>query len=450
MELNKELNLIDADILVQDFFKDRKQSIIVLHKIFFKKTNQLSLQALIEELTEELRTGCVTFINKNSPLEEINSYLFYIANAYCKKIAIPFVKTKNDYLCPACIYLGNKSIIEFNKVFKCSVCAHDLQICIDPIKNKLLTTFYCHNKSGYRCLDCNRFLPHPIDNSLTISCPYFDCTFVGPFSMLRKMNHPTLKSNPEKLVLDLSFDRKSSLKDSIVSQDANALAKVEITESLQKTTKVIKEIIEAQANNIYYSSSDFTVKHKQYVYNAFSNLLEKFPIEMTQYLSGELNGYAGFQHKIFQEYIRLLEEALPFFITKKRKLYKIDSLLDRSFCLFDGISIFSGSVNEKLNIKNETKEFYIGGRKASYTKPFYIGKLLSVIDVNTNESLLPMVKEYSFSKIKMRDVKFGTPVTVTHLRVPPHYQMGGMVYVNRIRKKIIDRAKSVLEKESYV
>jgi hypothetical protein len=118
--------------------------------------------------------------------------------------------------------------------------------------------------------------------------------------------------------------------------------------------------------------------------------------------------------------------------------------------LFDGISIFDGVVTDKLSIKNGTKEFYIGGRKATYAKPFYIGKLLNVIETKTKNTLIHLVKEYSFSRIRMQGIAPGTLVTVTHLRVPPHYQMGGMVYVNRVRKKIVDRAKLLLKKDKNV
>ena len=38
----------------------------------------------------------------------------------------------------------------------------------------------------------------------------------------------------------------------------------------------------------------------------------------------------------------------------------------------------------------------------------------------------------------MKNVKPGTEVSVSHLRIPPHYQMGAMVYINRARKIIID------------
>jgi hypothetical protein len=127
-------------------------------------------------------------------------------------------------------------------------------------------------------------------------------------------------------------------------------------------------------------------------------------------------------------------------------MYKIESLLDENLSLFDGISNFDATINSKLEIKNNTKEYYIGNRKATYAKPYYIGKLLNVVDKKNNNQLLDNVIEYSFLKIKMKDVIAGTEVSVTHLRVPPHYQMGGMVYVNRIRKKIVDRALTLLNK----
>jgi hypothetical protein len=55
------------------------------------------------------------------------------------------------------------------------------------------------------------------------------------------------------------------------------------------------------------------------------------------------------------------------------------------------------------------------------------------------KSILNDVLEYSFSKIKLSKTPPNTKVQVIHLRVPPHYQMGGMVYLNRIRRKIVDK-----------
>lgn len=439
------INLMDVDSLVEDFLKEREQGIATLHRIHFKNGNQLSLRALTEELKEELRTGCVTFINNGSPLEEINDYLFYIVNACCKKLAIPDVKHKAEYICPACVFLGKEySVLYFNKILFCDECEAELKAhSADPKKDYFFRTFYRHNKNGYRCPDCERFIPHPIDNSSDVTCPYFDCFFAGSIGNMHKMHHPTSKSNPEKLILDISQEG-FSLKNNIISREVDVHTQLEIAEELKNKVDAIKEIIDTQSNASAYSSSNATVRHKQCVYQAFSNLLDKFPEEMVAYILNSTDSRMGFQHKIFQEYVNLLESSLPFFVFKNRKPIKVDNLLDESLCLFDGISVFDGIVNDKLSIKNETKEFYIGGRKATYTKPYYIGKLLNIIQRDTKAPLMQFVKDYSFSKIYMRDIKPGTLVTVTHLRVPPHYQMGGMAYVNRIRKKIVERARTSL------
>jgi hypothetical protein len=439
------LNLMDVDSLVESFLKEREQGIATLHRIYFKSGNQLSLRALVESLKDELRTGCVTFVNNGYSMEEINDYLFYIVNSYCKKQAAPNLKHKAEYICPGCVFLGKEySVLNFNKVLYCDECEDELKNnAADPKRAFFFRTFYRHNKNGYRCPDCERFIPHPIDNSSGVSCPYFDCVWSGTIGDLNRMHHPTSQSNPEKLILDASHEG-FSLKDNIQSQDVDVHTQLEFAEDLQNKVKAIKEIIETQSNNAAYSSASATVKHKQCVYQAFSNLLERLPDEMVGYILNSTGSHMGFQHKIFQEYISLLEASLPFVVFKNKQPVKIDNIMDANLGLFDKISIFEGIVNDKMVIKNETKDFYIGGRKGTYAKPYYIGKLLNVIERDTKKPLMSNVEEYTFSKIYMRDTKPGTLVIVTHLRVPPHYQMGGMVYVNRIRKKIVERARSIV------
>lgn len=446
MELTKTYNLLDVDKLVEDFLSEHEKGIATLHKIYYKSNDKLSLRALTEGLKDELKTGCITFINKRSAEDELGTYLFYIANSFCKKNASSVSKRKTEYLCPGCLYLGTDTIISYSQIFKCEECKSSLNKTSDPKKILLYGVFAKHNKAGYHCPDCTRFIPHPIDNAAIISCPYFDCYFAGTWSNLKKMHHPTTFSNVEKLTLDIvSADFSTSSKDNLVSNDLDALSKLQIKDELQKKVEVLKEVIESQSNNVLYNSSDFTVKHKLFTYQAFADLINQHPEEMVDYLlNGSRSG--GFQHKIFQEYIKLLEAALPFVIKKNGKIYRIESLLDDNMCVFDGISIYDAMVTDKTEIKNNTQEFYIGGRKASYTKPYYMGKLLNVVNKKTNTSILNQVEEYSFSKIKLKDVKPGTMVTVTHLRIPPHYQMGGMVYVNRIRKKIIDKALTILNR----
>jgi len=137
---------------------------------------------------------------------------------------------------------------------------------------------------------------------------------------------------------------------------------------------------------------------------------------------------------------------LPFVFTKNNKFHYIASLLDHQLGLFDGISVFDSCITNKHLIKNETQEFYVGGRKAYYTGRYYIGKLLDVVNMSNGLSIMDYVQEYSFGKIYMHDAVPLTQVRVSHLRIPPHYQMGGMVYLNRIRKEIV---KALSAKASY-
>lgn len=441
------LNLLGIDSLVDSFLQRHAQGIATMHRIYFHNSDPLAVRALIAELVEELKTGCVTFFNKeDADADGLDPYLFYIANAFCKKKAAPKLKKKTEYLCPGCLFLGKENLIgSVNKFFRCDDCEDELKKTTDPKRVAFFRTFFKHNRIGYRCNDCERFIPHPMDDSPIVSCPYFDCCFVGDWSSLRRMHHPTSESNAEILTLDMTQESGKTFKDSVVSEDVSALSQLEIQEDLENKVKLLKDVIDYQSNNVPYSSSDFTIKHKYLAYQAFGNLLKKYPAEMVDYLLNSSRS-GGFQHKIFQEYIRLLEESLPFSYKKAGKFFKVESLLDDHLNLFEGISVFEAIVTDKLEVKNGTKEFYIGGRKASVTKPYYIGKLLGLTEKIGKATLMDKVVEYSFSKIKLKDIVPGTEVIVTHLRVPPHYQMGGMVYVNRIRKKIIDRANFLLSK----
>ena len=441
-------NIIEIDQLIESFLQEHRAGIATIHRIYYHTDDKLSLQALLAGLMDELRTGCVTFFNKELPMEELNSYPFYIVNAFAKKNSIPFkVKIKTEYLCPACLFMGTENPVEcINSVFKCEVCAEELKGCSDPKKVLFLRTFFRHSKQGYHCQECKRFIPHPLDESPIVSCPYFDCCFVGTCNDLKRMHHPSTQSIPEKLILDATQEGGHTLHDTLASNQINAQSQLEMEEELVRQVGLLRGVIDTQYNNVPYNSAEFTSLHKMLCYKAFDSLLKRFPLEMVDYLLNSSRS-GGFQHKVFQEYIRLLEESLPLIFKKNKKLYKIGSLLDSNLNLFNGISSFDAVISDKGTIKNGTKEFYIGGRKARLTKPYYIGKLLNILDKKSKKSLMDHVFEYSFSVIKTRDIVPGTQVTVTHLRIPPHYQMGGMVYVNRIRKKIVDRARA-LNKEN--
>jgi hypothetical protein len=443
--MNDQINILDIEELVNKFLVDSQQGVAYLHKLFYKTDNTVSLRSLIEELKEELKTGAIAYINGNKDVKEIYPYLFYIVNAYCKKHAVIKVKKETEYLCPGCLFLGKESVLNQYKTLQCGECLDLLKSEKDPKYIQLYKTFATHNKSGYHCNDCQRFIPAPLDGSTNVSCPYFDCSFYGSSSLLKKMHHPNNQYNPESLVLDTSKIEGATIKDMIADKSDDSFELFSKKQELASTVKMILSIIDSQSNSIHYSSSDFTIKHKILVYQAFRNNLIKYPEEMVNYLIFDSRS-GGFQHKIFQNYISLLEGELPIVFKKNGKVYRIESLLDENLDLFQGISSFDAIINEKLEIKNRTEEFYIGGRKGAIAKPCYIGKILSIIDNTNKQPITHLIKEYSFSKIKMSGVSPGLDVTVSHLRIPPHYQMGGMVYINRIRKKIVDKAKSSLQK----
>ncbi len=364
------------------------------------------LNLIKNKLQDSLQENNVSYTDK----EDLYQQLFYITNEFAKTFFVN--KKKSKYICPGCSFLGKTSILEDNYYLHCNSCKKELSDCRDTKLHKLYKAFSIHSKGGYKCNCCNRFIPN--NNDKIGSCPYLDCAFFGDFSSLKKMKHPTL-------------DVEIKIEDKLISY--------------KKTSKVelLDKIIDSQSNLLSYKDVNFTVPHKLAVYQSFKKLLQQSPDEMVDYLLNNSRS-GGFQHKVFQQYISILESSFPILVKKNKKSIRIDNLLDSNLCLFDGISNFESNI-DKNTIHNCTQEFYIGGRQASYTKPYYIGKLLNIIRKDNKEPILHLVDSYSFNKIKLVCNLDKVPVIVTHLRVPPHYQMGGMVYVNRIRKMIVDEAK---------
>ena len=227
-------NLLDIDSLIEAFMQEHASGIATMHRIYYQTTDELSLRALKAELVDELRTGCVTFINKEFPMEELNSYLFYIVNDFCKKRSKPVIKKKTEYLCPGCLFLGKHNPIGLvNRLFKCDCCQAELKATTDPKKVAFFRTFFRHSKTGYHCKECERFIPHPLDDSPVVTCPYYDCCFVGEWFSLKRMHHPTALSNPEKLILDATQEGGGTLKDVLVADEPSALSQMEIEEELE-------------------------------------------------------------------------------------------------------------------------------------------------------------------------------------------------------------------------
>lgn len=312
----------------------------------------------------------------------------------------------NNYICPACHFYNDIVSLSGSKYLQCNSCSSKL------LKSKdsefgLRKAFSYHSKIGYKCNFCNKFIPQPINGSANIVCPYPNCSFVGSASMLKTMRHP--RANVENI------DQKTN-------------------------NSFVKQTILDLKNRLIYECIPSTLFHKNSVYDAIISLIDESPEEITQYLYGNSNKYLGLQSKIFQRYIKSIEAQLPIHYTKYNKWIKISSLLDEELGIFSGISAFQSNINNNLVIKNGTKEFYIGKRKGSIVRNYYIGKLLDIKE--NNKSIISDVEDYTFNLIKLRKGVPGTIVTVTHMMVVPHYEMGGMVYVNQILRKIMKEIKN--------
>lgn len=371
-----------------------------------------------EKIKDLLILNFSNLLSLNVSDSDIFDSLFYHLNDYLKNNKKPVDKKNKIYICPGCLFLGKTTFLLGTRLLSCKVCSFEASKPCDAKYLDLYKKFSTHSSKGYRCGDCDNFIPASLAYEQVVICPYLNCTFVGDINSLKVMRHPSSSETKENV--DIKSSAKNIIHDS--------------------TINTIQQIIEYQSNNLAFTKYNFTLVHKLSVYKAFASLLNQKPDDMKNYLLGSRTG--GFQHKVFQEYIRILEQSLPFTIKKNNKVEVVDSLLNKHLCIFDGISNFN-SIIKNFCVKNNTTEFYIGGRKGSYTKPFYIGKVLNVIDLNSNKSITDKVVEYSFSKIIFKDIEDNTPVRISHLRIPPHYQMGGMVYVNRVRKSIVDQIKNI-------
>ena len=127
---------------------------------------------------------------------------------------------------------------------------------------------------------------------------------------------------------------------------------------------------------------------------------------------------------------------MPFTVRKYGIEHEIYSLLDPHLDLFLGISEFEAVV-EGGTIPNNTKERYVGGRECLDHGPCFIGLLCDIVDEEGN-SIKDKVYQYTFSQIKIANVEDGTKVKITHFRIPSHYEMNGLVQLQRIRKRLVD------------
>jgi hypothetical protein len=317
-------------------------------------------------------------------------------------------------------------------------------------KIKLHKIFAVHSRIGYRCPDCSKFIPESACGAYGISCPYDDCMFFGSLAKLEKMAHPVGLSQQINVSLQApanssghhhNVGTQQSFQDFIVADNnADPEVEIEVCQNFIRDLDIVTNVINDQVESIKRVNSVGTMMQKLLMYEAYQRMLKKYPEDMVSYLVHRRQS-ADFpiQARIFQEYASLMENALPYTIKRNDDIYDVVSLTDPNIQLFSGISEFNATIRWDRTIPNNTTETYTGGRKFKCYGPCFIGMLINVIDTRNNMSMMDMVENYSFVQIKMKEgVEVGTHVRVKHFRIIPHYEMGGLVYLQRIRKKIVD------------
>lgn len=416
---------------------------------------------------DTLYNGLNTFLFKSQHWRtgrDINTYLL----TCLKRLADQMfwdqssAKRANLLICPACRELGSKVfLVSESKAWRCTNCTSEFNRLSDELnKNKssdliairarmqLHKAFTLHSRRGYRCGEpsCNRFIPETLNGKFGIQCPYLDCDFFGKLEELQPMSHPSslthrqmVSLNKEINTLDKGKSTTSSLQDLIVFEEVPADDKIAIKQIFSKEYAVLISVIDQQIAGVKRTNNNGTKLQKLLMYEAFKSMCQKNTEEMVSYLVHlKQSADAPIQVRIFQEYVALIENALPFTIEKHGEKIEIISISDPYLGLFTGLSTFDAIVKENGCIPNNTIETYAGSRKYKMFGPCFLGKLIDVIDKNTNRSVLSKIKGYSFVQIES-ELSPGTPVSVSHYRIPSHYEMGALVFLQRIRRHLVDK-----------
>jgi ribosomal protein L32 len=367
----------------------------------------------------------------------------------------------SQHICPACKEYKMREVLSFDGVnFICNNCNlkiddvnKEITNCndstkLDYLEKKLyfIKTFSKHSKTGVRCPDCKRFVPESCYIGDFLICPYpkcnADCTYA------ETMKHPVqcIKQNSIDIDFKPKFLEGSNYSGLFCSENQNAFIILRNEEDLVNKTKIINSVIEMQKLT---QCNLRKMPNKYCMYQAFQNVLEKHTEDMVKYitLGGQREG-VSIQSLIYQEFGRLIEERFPICFFTKGKQVLIDNPLDERLHLYDGMHQFSnyidqyGVIKKKIQYKlsNETFE------KIPSKEDSFIAKIISIEDQYGND-LINHIDEYNFSSIKMKNfekTKPGTILTVKYYSIRPNYTLGSMIYVQRIKKKLMESSNRKL------
>lgn len=458
----------DIGLIVDELMDYFSPKIHTLSNYVYGANHGVALSAFKEQVSDTLYKGLYTFIFKSKHWKSGRNIGPYLITCLSKladnlKSDIDFVKKTSIPICPACKMLGDREYLVYEgKLLRCPTCTKESDR-LEELNNKssndefiyrLRKVFSLHSRKGYHCPGCDQFIPESLlktDNNIRVSCPYDNCSWFGVISDLEPMAHPlgvsagsTVSLNSKIVSGSSSVRNQIEFQDKLDSKDINPDIKIEQIEKYHREFEIAKSVISSQKAR--YLKQPITHVLKKYaMYQAFDILLEQDPAGMIGYLiHGKSIGERPIQSLIFQTYIELIENRLPFEILNDNKeIVEVFSLLDSGLNLFLGTSEYTSYVRDSGFVSNNTHEIFVG---AKCNGPCFIGLLCDITDTDGN-SLLSEVDYYTFSNIKMKNtIPQNTEVNVIHFRIPPHYEMYSLVNLQRTRKCIVTSIQKRLGK----
>ena len=407
-------------------------------------------KSFFEEAKETLSEALEVFVFEKQHWRsnrDINSYLLAALKykAQALRNSSQSVKYRSVKICPGCKFLGSKEyLIEDGDKLHCSQCKESLESnTIDYSEKRVREAFVNHSSVGFICPECKNFLPKSLIKNDNITCVYTDCVFTGSTSKLQLKYHPRSKRVHQDVSINSPIVNDSSCETSIQdlqkAETINADVVLEVDNQISDEFMVLSSVIDEQVKLVKKMNSSSTMMQKLLMYEAYGEILKKYPREAFAYLvHRKCIAEHSIQASVFQEYVKLVEDSLPCTVVSSGKSFEIVSLTDPMLLLFSGVSEYSTVVKYDGSIPNETLEHYFGSRNLTDYGPSFIGKIINLTGAG-GENYLDKIERYDFNLIQTRDIKPGTLVTVKHYRMPSHYEIGALAYLQRTRKKIVDK-----------
>lgn len=404
--------------------------------------SDLSIRAFTKLAEEQISSAVGTFFfssclwKKN---RDLDSYIRTCLNNLSSRIIFESVGEKlyKTPICPLC----RLSLHQEDGKWRCKNCSRCADRARGLVEKYLYQSFALHSLKGYRCPECYNFLPASIKGNFGIVCPYTDCGFMGEVKSLYPIPHPLRLQNFAVSLTEGEFVKNIS-HELIATQGSEGF--LEINDYHYKY-KLIRKIIDEQIEVLSFTCQECSIVKKLLMYRAFCNIMERYPEQMVRWLTEGILPDFPIHSTIFQDFIGLMENYLPFSYHRGNKEIDITSILDKELSVFLGISEFDATVNKKGVIENLTKENYIGSKKYINYGPCFIGKLVELRDLYGND-LLPDVIEYTFTEILTR-LEPGTKIKAIHYRIASHWETGALTTLRQIRKNIISKIKVKLKDE---